>query len=218
MPVTSAAATTSTTNYAEGIIQGFSETMNSVPGFRFAYMVDRPGSAPDSGFELSRLTGVVDAAGAMQATAEGTRAGKAVLQEVLAVDGTVYVRDAGSAKWRTVAAADSPVEGINVFRGMSRLPGQLSELSAVERTMASPSGKPSEHIKAMVDAAALADLFGQVSVSGAVPVDIWALPDMGEYIYDIQITGALNEGEDPGTVRIISFSDYGKQTDIQSPE
>jgi hypothetical protein len=218
LPVSSATTATPTTSYAEGVMQGFSETMKTVRGFHFVYQVDRPSSAQGSGFELDRLTGNVNAAGNMQATAEGTRAGKNVQQEVLIVDGTVYVQDITSAKWRSVAAAQSPVASLNLYRGMSRLPDHLTEMTRVGRTMASPSGKPSDQIKAMVDIAALADLIGPVSVSGAIPVDIWAIPDFGMYIYDLRITGALNPGEDPATVRTLSLSDYGESIDIQVPK
>jgi hypothetical protein len=211
-------AATPTTSYTEGIVRGFAETMKTVPGFHFVYEVDRPSPSQGSGFELDRLTGDVNAAGNMQATAEGTRAGKTVQQEVLILDGTVYVRDAVSAKWRSVAAAESPVASLNLYRGMSRLPDQLTEMTRVGRTMASPSGKPSDQIKAKVDVAALADIIGPVSVSGAIPVDIWAIPDFGDYIYDLQITGALNQGEDPATVRTLSLSDYGESIDIRAPK
>jgi hypothetical protein len=195
-----------------------SVSMKKVAGFHFVYKVDRPKSAqPGPGFELISLTGEVNAAGNMQATAEGTQAGKAVQQKLLVVDGTVYVQDPVSAKWHSVATAESPVAGMNVYRGMTELPGRLTDISDEGRAAASPSGVPSEQISGKLAVTALPDIVGAVTVSGSIPVDIWAFPPNG-YIYDLQLTGALNPGEDPATTRTISLSDFDKSPDIQAPE
>ena len=200
------------------VLADSSAKMKAISGFHFVYEVHKPQSAqPGSGLEIGRMTGDVNAAGDMTALVDATYSGLPVTVGIIALGETYYVQDPISQKWKSVAAADSPVGKLSLNSGTIRILDEITNTSFVGEE--SKGGVKTYHIKGQVADTEVKAIAGLVDlgVTPTFPTDLYIGVKDG-LVYEVDIYGAATQEETKDYWRSIVLSDLGKSVAVEAPK
>jgi len=189
--------------------------MKQIAGFHFVYEVHQPaGVQPGSGLEIARITGDVNREGAMQASIDVTMGGTPLSLSFVALDDTHYIQDPLSQKWRSVAAASSPVGTLSLSAGTIRILDRI--LDPKYEGTEKKGGTKTYRISGRVAAAEVAAIAGAVDTEDEFPTELWIGVD-DHYVYQVNIHGAATPNEDPRIWRSIIVSNHNVYVEIKAP-
>ncbi len=197
------------------VLAASSEAMKQIAGFHFVYEVHQPaGVQPGSGLEIARITGDVNREGAMQASIDVTMGGTPLSLSFVALGDTHYIQDPLSQKWRSVAAASSPVGTLSLSAGTIRILDRI--LDPKYEGTEKKGGAKTYRISGRVAAAEVEAIAGAVDTEDEFPTELWIGVD-DHYVYQVNIHGAATPNEDPRIWRSITLSNHNVYVEIKAP-
>ncbi len=193
-----------------------SAKMQSIKGFHFVYEVHKPASVkPGAGFDISRITGDVNAEGHMQATVDAVFGGIPISVGFVSMGETQYIQDPTSRKWQTIAAKDSPVGTLSLSAGTITILNHITGTSY--KGEATKGGVKTYHIAGTVAPEYVKAIAGLVDTTNTFPTEIW-IGESDSYVYEVDIFGAATPNETDKYSRSIILSQLDTAFDIKAPQ
>lgn len=198
------------------VLSASSQAMKQIAGFHFVYEVHQPpGVKPGAGLEIARITGDVNRDGHMQASIDVTMGGTPLSLAFVALGDTHYVQDPLSQKWRSVAAASSPVGTLSLSAGTIQILDRIMDPKFEGEE--SKGGVKTYHLSGRVAAAEVRAIAGAVETENEFPTDLWIGVE-DNYVYQVNIQGAATPNEDSRIWRSIVLSNHNVYVEIKPPE
>ena len=198
----------------EDVLVRSASVMTAVDSFRFVLRNEGGETPIPGGFGLRSAEGVMSKPDRIDVTVKATLSGFIVELHVISVDDTTYMTNPITGAWQTFEVGLSPIAFFDPATGVNLILESMLDPILGENTVV--DGVSSHRVTGKLPASAAQFIAGGY-IEGAVLDAELLIGEDDSLLRRVELRGVLTEGEPPGIVRVLNFSEFGHAFEIEAP-
>ena len=188
--------------------------MAEVASFEFGLESQGGGTPIPTGLEMTRAQGVMSKPDRIDVKVKARFSGFVVEVHVISVGDETFMTNPITGQWQRVGSGLSPVAFFDPARGVTLvLESVVGATLLGEETV---DGAKSHHLGGRLPARAVQFIAGSFVEGSVLEAELWVGTEDFR-LRKLRLDGLITEGEPPGLVRVLTFSDFDQPFDIQPP-
>ncbi len=188
--------------------------MIGVDSFRFELRNEGGETPIPGGLGLRGAEGVMSKPDLIDVMVKATFSGFIVELHIISVDDRTYMTNPISGAWQTFEVGLSPVAFFDPATGVNLILESLLEPALGEDTVV--DGTPAHRVTGRLPARAAQFIAGGYLEGAVLDAELLIGKD-DSLLRRVELRGVLTEGEPPGIVRVLNFSEFGRLFEIEAP-
>ena len=191
-----------------------SQVMAEVSSFRFDLETQGGATPIPTGLEMTGAEGVMSQPDRVDVNVKARFSGFVVEVHVISVGEETFMTNPVTGAWQRFESGLSPVAFFDPAQGMALVLDSVSQVSFLPEDTV--DGLEAYHLRGRLPASAVQFIAGSFVEGSVLDAELWISRE-DFHLRRLRLDGQITEGEPPGLVRLLTFSDFDQPFDIQPP-